>query len=195
MTTISAVSAVRPGDQVPCVELEAYHRGEVRSIALQERRGRWLVLLFYPADFTFICPTELAAFAGRQDAFEEAGGEVMSVSTDTVFAHKAWHDSSPLVNRVSFPMLADPTGSLCRGFGTYLPDEGVSMRATFLIDPTGIVQSAEIHTNSIGRSAGETLRKLRAAAHVRTSDGEVCPADWEPGAETLSPSLALVGQL
>lgn len=186
---------IRPGEQVPELDVQAYHLGAVHRVPLRERHGRWLVLLFYPADFTFICPTELAAFAERQDAFEEAGADVMSVSTDTVFTHKAWHDSSPLVARVSFPMLADPTGSLCRSFGTYLNDQGVSLRATFLIDPDGVVQAAEIHSNSIGRSAVETLRKLWAAMHVRASAGEVCPAGWEPGGVTLAPSLALVGQL
>ena len=191
----TAITVIRPGQRVLDVTLEAYHRGEIHNIALRERHGRWLVLLFYPADFTFVCPTELAAFAEHQDAFDEAGADVMSVSTDTVFAHKAWHDSSPLVGRVAFPMLADPSGTLCRSFGTYLEDEGVSLRATFLIDPAGVVQALEIHTNSIGRNAAETLRMLRAAIHVSAFENEVCPAAWQPGAPTLEPSLALAGQL
>lgn len=186
---------IRIGELVPDDEFEAFHRGEVRSVRLRQRAGRWLVLLFYPADFTFVCPTELGAFGEREAEFEQAGAELMSVSTDTVFTHKAWHDNSTLVGSVGYPMLADPTGSLCRSFGTYQEDEGVSLRATFVIDPDGVVQAAEVHANSIGRSADEALRKLRAAAHVRASDGLVCPADWQPGAATLTPSLALVGRL
>lgn len=186
---------IRPGEQIPDAKAEGYHRGETHMIGLRERHGRWLVLLFYPADFTFVCPTELAAFAELEDQFDDAGADVMSVSTDSVFAHKAWHDSSPLVGRVSFAMLADPSGTLCRSFGTYLEQEGAALRATFIIDPQGVVQAAELHADAIGRSATETLRKLRAAIHTSDTQGHVCPAGWQPGTPTLAPSLALVGQL
>jgi NADH-dependent peroxiredoxin subunit C len=186
---------IRVGNQLPGQALEAFHDGEIRRVDLRERAGRWLVLLSYPADFTFICPTELAAFAERAEEFEALGAELMSVSTDTVFAHKAWHDGSPLVARVSFAMLADPTGTLCRALGVYLEDEGVALRGTFIVDPDGIVRALELHDNSIGRDASETLRKLQAAQHVREADGEVCPAGWHPGQTTLRPALALVGRL
>lgn len=122
------------------------------------------------------------------------GAQVVSVSTDTVFTHKAWHESSPLVGRVRFPMLADPTGALCRGFGTYLEDEGVSLRGAFLVDPDGVLQASELHADSVGRSVAEMLRKLKPAASVRTREGRVCRANWRPGTDTLSPFLDRVGR-
>lgn len=183
------------GERVPHLALEAFHEEEVRRVDLRDREGRWLVLFSYPADFTFVCPTELAAFAERSAELQALGADVMSVSTDTVFAHKAWHDSSEMVARVSFPMLADPTGALCRALGVYLEEEGVALRGTFIVDPDGIVRALELHDNSIGRDASESVRKLQAAQHVRNGDGEVCPASWRPGRETLRPALALVGRL
>jgi peroxiredoxin len=186
---------IRVGNQLPGEALEAFQDGEVRRVDLRERAGRWLVLLSYPADFTFICPTELAAFAEHASEFEALDADVMSVSTDTVFAHKAWHDSSPLVGQVRFAMLADPTGALCRTLGVYLEEEGVAQRGTFIADPDGVVRALDLHDNSIGRDVSETLRKLQAAQHVRERDGDVCPAGWRPGRSTLRPALALVGQL
>jgi peroxiredoxin (alkyl hydroperoxide reductase subunit C) len=153
------------------------------------------VLLFYPADFTFICPTELAEAALHHEQFVAEGAELASVSTDNVWTHKAWHESSPMVCGVRFPMLADPTDALCRAFGTYLEDDGVSLRGTFLIDPDGVLQACELHANNIGRTVREVLRKLKAAAFVRAHDGQVCPASWRPGGVTLRPGLDLVGQL
>ena len=162
---------------------------------LSDYRGKWLVLAFYPADFTFVCPTELEELAEMYDQFKESGAEIMSVSTDTVFVHKAWHDTSPAIGKIKYPMAADPSGELCRAFGTYLEKEGLSLRATFIIDPDGVLKSMEIHDNSIGRSAKEILRKLQASKYVSEHDGEVCPASWEPGKETLKPGLELVGKL
>lgn len=183
------------GEKIPDFELEAFHNGEIKKIKLSDYRGKWLVLVFYPADFTFVCPTELEEIADNFEEFKKAGAEVLSVSTDTVFVHKAWHDVSPAIKKIKFPMLADPTGKLSRAFGTYHEDAGVSWRATFIIDPDGVLKAVEMHDNSIGRSAKEILRKLQASRHVREHPGEVCPASWAPGKGTLKPSLDLVGKI
>ena len=186
---------VRVGETIPDLEVEAYHEDSIKKIRLSDYRGKWLVLVFYPADFTFICPTELEDFADLYDEFRKEGAEVLAVSTDTVYVHKAWHDTSPAVGKVKFPMVGDPAGRLCRAFGTYLEDQGVSLRATFIIDPDGVLRAAEIHDLNIGRSAREILRKLRALRYVREHPGEVCPAEWEPGKKTLKPGLELVGKI
>ena len=183
------------GDIVPDLDVEIFHKNETKKINLYDFRGKWLVLLFYPADFTFICPTELSEAADHYHAFQEAGAEVVSVSTDTVFTHKAWHTQSPSIGKIQYPMAADPTGELCKTFGTYLEKEGVSLRGTFIIDPDGVLKCADIHDTSIGRSTPEILRKLQAATFVRDNKGEVCPASWQPGKETLKPGLDLVGKL
>jgi|SRR3972149_1284605 len=175
-------------------ELEAFHQDKIKKINIADNKG-WLVLLFYPADFTFICPTELEEAANNYNTFKKLGAEVMSVSTDTAFAHKAWHDTSPAIGKIQFPMVADPTGRLCRAFDTYIEDEGLSLRGTFIINPSGEVKACEIHDNSIGRSAKETLRKLQAAKFVSEHKGLVCPASWTPGEKTLKPGLDLVGKI
>ena len=186
---------IKINQTIPDLELEAFHNGEIEKIKLSEHRGKWLILIFYPADFTFICPTELGEIADHYEEFKKLDAEVMSVSTDTAFVHKAWHDNSPTIKKIKFPMLADPTGKLCREFGTYIEDEGLSLRGTFIINPDGILKAFEVHDNSIGRSTKELLRKLRAAKFVREHAGEVCPASWEPGKETLKPGLDLVGKI
>jgi peroxiredoxin (alkyl hydroperoxide reductase subunit C) len=180
---------------VPDMELEAYHEDETKKIRLSDYKGRWLVLLFYPADFTFVCPTELEEAAEHYHEFKKLNAEVLSVSTDTVFVHKAWHDHSDAIKKIRYPMLADPTGKLCRAFGTYIEDEGVSLRATFIVDPDGLVKNMDLHDNSIGRSIQEILRKLQAAKFVREHKGLVCPASWTPGKKTLKPGLDLVGKI
>lgn len=186
---------VRVGGQVPEMTLEAYHNGEIKKVKLSDYKGRWVVLLFYPGDFTFVCPTELEEAADHYEEFHRLGCEVLSVSTDTVYVHKAWHDTSPAVKKVQFPMIADPTRRLCQEFGTYLEESGVSLRATFIIDPDGVIRSVEIHDLNIGRSIEEILRKLQAALYVREHKGEVCPASWKPGKKTLKPNLDLVGRI
>ena len=183
------------GQVVPSFDVDAYHNDEIKKIALSQFRGQWLALIFYPADFTFICPTELEEAAERYEEFRKLGAEVLSVSTDTVYAHKAWHDASPAIGKIRFPMVADPTGKLCRAFGTYIEEAGLSLRGSFIVDPDGVLKALEIHDNSIGRSAGELLRKLQAARFVREHQGEVCPANWKPGAKTLKPSLELVNKI
>jgi peroxiredoxin (alkyl hydroperoxide reductase subunit C) len=174
---------------------QAFHRGDLRPVNFSDYRGKWVVLIFYPGDFTFICPTELAEAAELYGDFQKTGAEVFGVSTDSVYVHKAWHDASPTIKGVDFPLIGDRSGKLCREFGTYLEDEGASLRGSFIIDPDGIVKAYEMHDNSIGRSARELLRKLQAAVRVRDGEGEVCPANWTPGQRTLTPSLDLVGKL
>ncbi len=186
---------VKIGSEVPDFKLHAYHDDNFKDVRLSDYRGKWVVLMFYPADFTFICPTELEDAAQAYDDFKNSDAEILSVSTDTHFVHKAWHDVSPAIKKIKYPMLADPTGEMCRAFGTYIDEEGVSLRATFIIDPDGILKSYEIHDNSIGRSSSEILRKLQAAKFVRESEGEVCPANWKPGSKTLRPGLDLVGKI
>ena len=183
------------GQKITDFEVDAYHNDDVKKIRLSDYKGKWVVLLFYPADFTFICPTELEEAAQYYPEFQKAEAEVLSVSTDTVYVHKAWHDVSPAIKKIKFPMAADPTGKLCREFGTYIEEAGLSLRGTFLIDPDGILKACEIHDNSIGRSAKEILRKVQAAKFVREHKGEVCPASWEPGKKTLKPGLDLVGKI
>ena len=186
---------IKIGQQIPDSQLDAYQNDDVKKIKLSDFKGKWLVLLFYPADFTFICPTELEEAANYYEEFKKVGAEVLSVSTDTVYVHKAWHDVSPAIKKIKFPMVADPTGKLCREFGTYIEEAGLSLRGTFIIDPDGALKAYEIHDNSIGRSAKEILRKVQAAKFVRENKGEVCPASWEPGKKTLKPGLDLVGKI
>ena len=183
------------GQKVTDFELKAYHNNDIKTIKLSDYKNKWLVLLFYPADFTFICPTELEEAANLYSEFQKAGAEILSVSTDTVYVHKAWHDVSPAIKKIQFPMIADPTGNLCREFGTYIDDAGLSLRGSFIIDPDGVLKCADIHDNSIGRSGAEILRKGQAAKFVRENKGEVCPANWKPGAKTLKPGLDLVGKI
>ncbi len=180
---------------VPLFETKAFHEGQTKTITLSSYRGKWVVLAFYPADFTFICPTELADLADNYAEFQKLNAEVLSVSTDTVFVHKAWHDNSPSIKKIQFPMLADPAGDICKAYGTYIYAEGLSLRATFIIDPDGVLKWYEVHDNSIGRSTREILRKLKAAQFVREHGGEVCPVNWEPGGKTLRPGLELVGKI
>jgi NADH-dependent peroxiredoxin subunit C len=183
------------GQEAPDFEAEAFFKDDMTRIKLSEYRGKWVVLLFYPADFTFVCPTELEEAARYNEQFEANGAQLFSISTDTAFVHKAWHDTSPAIGKVNYPMLADPTGAICKSYGTYIEEAGLSWRATFIIDPDGILKAAEVHDNSIGRSAKEILRKVQAAKFVRENNGEVCPASWEPGDDTLTPGIDLIGKL
>ncbi len=177
------------------IEMEAFVGNEIRKINISDYRGKWVVFLFYPADFTFICPTELEEAALLYGEFKKLGAEILSVSTDTAFVHKAWHDSSPAIKTVNFPMVADPTGKLCKEFGTYIENEGLSLRGTFILDPDGVLKAMEMHANNVGRSVKETLRKLQALIYVRENKGEACPVNWEPGKKTLRPGLDLVGKI
>ncbi len=183
------------GKKLPNFELEVFHKESTKKIKFSDYVGKWIVLVFYPADFTFICPTELAAIGELYPEFQKVGAEVFGVSTDTVFSHKAWHDTSEMIKKINFPMLADPTGKLCKALRTYLSQEGLSLRATVIADPEGIIKAMDIHDNSIGRSSDEILRKLQAAIFVRQHKTQVCPVNWHPGSKTLKPGLKLVGKL
>jgi len=187
---------IRIGEEFPGeTELDAYHEGKDKKITLDSYKDTWKIFVFYPADFTFVCPTELEEYADMYEEFKKEGAEIFSVSTDTVFVHKAWHDNSPAIGKVKFPMLADPTGELCELFGTYIAEEGLSLRGTFILDPNNVLKTIEIHDNNIGRSAKEALRKLRAAKFINEHGGNVCPASWEPGDDTLEPGMDLVGKI
>ena len=183
------------GEKIADFSFDVYYNDDIKKMRFSDFKGKWLVLLFYPADFTFVCPTELEEAAEYYDEFRKAGAEVLSISTDTAFVHKAWHDQSPSIRKIQYPMAADPTGKVCRYFGTYLDEEGISLRGSFIIDPDGILKAIEIHDNSIGRSAEEILRKLQAAVFIHGHEGEVCPASWRPGKKTLRPDMDLIGNI
>lgn len=174
---------------------DAYVNDEIKRISLKDYRGKWVILFFYPADFTFVCPTELGELADHYDSFKKEGAEVISVSVDTGYVHKAWHDNSPTIKKIKYPMLADPTRRVCVEYGTLIEDAGLSLRATFLINPQGVLKAYEVHDNSIGRSVNEIIRKLQAAKFVAEHGGEVCPMNWKPGEKTLKPGLELVGKI
>ncbi len=186
---------IRINEAVPDFREDAYINDEIRKISLSDYRGKWVVLFFYPADFTFVCPTELGELADHYETFRKEGAEIISVSVDTAFVHKAWHDSSQTIRKIRYPMLADPARRVCSAYGTLINDEGLSLRATFLIDPTGVVKAFEFHDNSIGRSIDELVRKLQAAKFVEEHGGEVCPMNWKPGDKTLKPGMDLVGKI
>jgi NADH-dependent peroxiredoxin subunit C len=176
-------------------KVQAFHNGQFKTITRDDIKGKWTVFFFYPADFTFVCPTELGDMADKYDQLKSMDVEVYSVSTDTHFVHKAWWDTSDTIKKIKFPMLADPTGALSRAFGVYIEEEGLAYRGSFLVDPEGKIKVAEIHDNGIGRNAEELVRKAQAAQFVATHSGEVCPAKWKPGAATLKPGLDLVGKI
>lgn len=181
--------------QIPDLSFDIFHNNQIQRVNFSNYKGKWLILFFYPADFTFVCPTELEEMADLYPQFTALNCEVVSVSTDTAFVHKAWHDTSPAIKKINYPMAADPTGTICKTFRTYIPEEGLSYRASIVINPDGVVKAFEMHDNSIGRSAEELLRKLQAAQYVSEHSGEVCPAKWKPGSATLRPGLDLVGKI
>ncbi|MCX7204529.1 MAG: alkyl hydroperoxide reductase subunit C [Proteobacteria bacterium] len=176
-------------------KVNAFHAGKFTSVSEADLKGKWSIVFFYPADFTFVCPTELGDLADFYPEFQKMGVEVYSVSTDTQFTHKAWHDTSDTIKKINYPMLADPTGTLTRNFDVMIEEEGLALRGTFLINPEGQIKLCEIHDNGIGRSASELMRKVQAAQYIAKHPGEVCPAKWQPGAATLAPSLDLVGKI
>ena len=186
---------IKINEKAPEFTTKSFHNGEVKSVSLSDFKGKWVVLFFYPADFTFVCPTELGDLADNYEKFKELNAEILSVSTDTEFVHKAWHDNSETIKKIKFPMLADPTGKICKNYETYIEEEGLSLRGTFVIDPEGILKAFEIHDNSIGRSTIELLRKIEAAKFVEEHKGQVCPMNWHKGEKTLKPGLDLVGKI
>ena len=169
--------------------------GEFIDITDEDLKGHWSAIVFYPADFTFICPTELSDLADHYEELKKLNVEVYAVSTDTHFSHKAWHDSSESIKKIKFPMLADPTGALARNFDVMIEEEGLALRGTFIINSEGKIKTIEVNDLGIGRSAADLVRKVQAAQHIEANPDEVCPASWKPGAETLKPSLDLVGKI
>ena len=173
----------------------AYQNGKFVEVSDADLKGKWSVVFFYPADFTFVCPTELGDLADNYDTFKSLGVEIYAVSTDTHFSHKAWHDTSDTIGKIKYPMLGDPTGAITRNFDVMIEEAGLALRGTFVINPEGQIKLCEIHDDGIGRDARELLRKVQAAQYVAANPGQVCPAKWTPGAETLAPSLDLVGKI
>ena len=173
----------------------AFKEGEFVEITEADVKGKWAVFFFYPADFTFVCPTELGDLADKYEELQKLGVEVFSVSTDTHFTHKAWHDTSETIGKIKYYMVGDQTGTITNNFGVMREGQGLADRATFLIDPDGIIQAVEITAEGIGRDADDLLRKVKAAQYVRNHPGEVCPAKWKEGDATLAPSLDLVGKI
>ncbi|MFV0306362.1 MAG: alkyl hydroperoxide reductase subunit C [Desertimonas sp.] len=181
--------------QIPEFATTAFHQGNFVDVSSADLAGKWAVVFFYPADFTFVCPTELGDLAESYADFNRLGVEIYSVSTDTHFTHKAWHDASDTIGKIQYPMLGDASGAITNAFGVMREGQGLADRATFLVDPDGVIQFMEISAEGIGRNAVELLRKVKAAQYVRSHPGEVCPAKWEEGDETLAPSLDLVGKI
>jgi len=183
------------GKEINDFKVQAFHNGDFKTVSKSDILGKWSVFVFYPADFTFVCPTELGDLADNYDEFQKIGCEVYSVSTDTHFVHKAWHDTSDTIKKIKFPMLADPTAQLAEDFEVYIPEEGLALRGSFVVNPEGKIVAYEVNSNNIGREASELLRKVQAAQFVAAHGDQVCPAKWKPGAETLKPSLDLIGKL
>lgn len=176
-------------------EAQAFKNGEFARVSSDDLLGKWSIVFFYPADFTFVCPTEIEDLAEHYAELQSIGVEVYAVSTDTHFTHKAWHSSSPKVSKAKFYMVGDPAHVISNNFGVLRPNQGLADRATFLLDPAGVIQLAEYTAEGVGRSAAELLRKVKAAQYVAAHPGEVCPANWVEGDDTLAPSLDLVGKL
>jgi NADH-dependent peroxiredoxin subunit C len=184
--------------QVPRFQATAFHNGQFVPVTEENFKGQWSVGVFYPADFTFVCPTELGDLADNYAQFKKLGVEIYGVSTDTHFTHKAWHDTSDTIRKVQYPLVGDPNHQLANFFQVLITegeDAGLALRGTFVIDPQGRIRTIEVHDNGIGRDASETLRRVKAAQYIEAHPGEVCPAKWNEGDETLAPSLDLVGKI
>jgi peroxiredoxin (alkyl hydroperoxide reductase subunit C) len=183
------------GKQVVDFKAQAFVNNDFKTVTKKDVLGKWSVFFFYPADFTFVCPTELEDLANKYSDFKAANCEIYSVSTDTHFVHKAWHDTSDTIKKIKYPMLADPTGVLSRGFEVMIEDAGLAERGTFIVNPEGEIVAYEVVAGNIGRNADELLRRLQALQFVASHPSEVCPAKWKQGAETLKPSIDLVGKI
>ncbi|MEC0299941.1 MULTISPECIES: alkyl hydroperoxide reductase subunit C [Peribacillus] len=181
--------------QVEDFKVQAYHAGEFKEVTLEDVKGKWAVFFFYPADFSFVCPTELADLQDNYETFKEIGCEVYSVSTDTHFSHKGWADATDTIGKIEYPMLADPANVLSRQFGVLIEEDGLALRGTFIVNPEGQIKAYEVNDLGIGRNAEELVRKVQAAQFVAEHGDKVCPAKWTPGEDTLEPSLDLVGKL
>lgn len=173
----------------------AFKNNEFIDVSNKDIEGKWAVFFFYPADFTFVCPTELGDLADHYEELQKRGVEVFSVSTDTHFTHKAWHETSDTIGKIQYAMIGDPTGEITRNFEVMREGQGLADRGAFIVDPDGVIQAMEITAEGIGRNAEDLVRKVKAAQYVRDNPGQVCPAAWEEGEETLAPSLDLVGKI
>jgi peroxiredoxin len=181
--------------QVQPFKAQAFKQGKFVEVSEQSLKGKWSVFVFMPAAFTFNCPTEVEDAAENYEAFRKLGAEIYIVTTDTHFSHKVWHETSPAVGKAQFPLVGDPTHRLTRMFGVHIEEEGLALRGTFIVNPEGVIKTAEIHDNAIARDMKETLRKLKAAQYVAKNPGQVCPAKWDEGKKTIAPSLDLVGRI
>lgn len=181
--------------QIKPFKANAYQNGDFITVTDETLKGKWSVVVFYPADFTFVCPTELGDVADHYEEFKKLGVEIYSASTDTHFTHKAWHDTSDTIAKIKYTMLGDPTHELSTNFEVLRPGQGLADRGTFIVDPNGVIQAVEITAEGIGRDATDLLRKVKAAQYVAAHPGEVCPAKWHEGEKTLAPSLDLVGKI
>ena len=175
--------------------VQSYRNNSFVPVSKKDVLGKWSVFFFYPADFTFVCPTELEDLANKHEEFKKIGCEIYSVSCDTHFVHKAWHDASKTIQKIQYPMLADPTATLARAFDVLIEDAGLTERGTFIVNPEGKIVSYEVVAGNIGRNADELFRRVQALQFVAEHGDEVCPAKWQPGAKTLKPSLDLVGAI
>lgn len=183
------------GTEVKPFKAQAYHDGKFTEVTEADFKGKWSIICFYPADFTFVCPTELEDLQSSYDTFKKLGAEVYSVSTDTHFTHKAWHDTSDAIRKITYTMIGDPSHIISRNFDVLIEADGLADRGTFLVDPDGIIVALEINAGNIGRNADTFVDKIKAAQYVRNNPGEVCPAKWKEGGVTLKPSLDLVGKI
>lgn len=174
---------------------KAYHNGKFIDISEITIKGQWSVFVFYPADFTFVCPTELEDLADKYDEFTKLNVEIYGISTDTHFSHKVWYDTSATIKKVRYPLIGDPTATLARNFDVFIEEQGLALRGTFVINPESQIKVLEVHDNGIGRNANELIRKIKAAQYIALNPNEVCPAKWTEGAKTLKPSLDLVGKI
>ena len=181
--------------EVQPFKAQAFHNGKFIEVTDASLKGKWSVLIFMPAAFTFNCPTEIEDAADHYAEFQAMGAEVYIITTDTHFSHKVWHETSPAVGKAQFPLVGDPTHQLTRAFGVHIDEEGLALRGTFIVNPDGVIKTAEIHDNAIARDVKETVRKLKAAKYVAEHPNEVCPAKWNEGAKTIKPSLDLVGKI
>ena len=181
--------------EVKPFKAQAFHNGQFIEVTEADLKGKWSVLIFMPAAFTFNCPTEVEDAADNYAEFQKAGAEVYIVTTDTHFSHKVWHETSDAVGKAQFPLIGDPTHQLTNAFDVHIAEEGLALRGTFIINPEGVIKTAEVHDNAIARDVAETLRKLKAAQFVANNPGQVCPAKWKEGNETIAPSIDLVGKI
>jgi len=181
--------------KIPDFRVHAFHEGAFKTVSRDDLKGKWSVFFFYPADFTFVCPTELEDLANKYTELQAMGVEVFAVSTDTHFSHKAWHDTSPAISKIKYHMVGDQHHTLTNHFNNMREGVGLADRGTFVTDPAGVLQLVEVTPEGVGRNAAELVRKIKAAKYWQEHPGQVCPAKWEEGSATLAPSIDLVGKI